>query len=100
MKYNECHRCYPGACLSNSQCTEQTTADASCKGVHSGGLTDSVHMDVLRDPISRDILKEPGFYFGTSTGEVYASTDVGESCKKIASGLGRIWGITAFSPMN
>ena len=57
-------------------------------------------MDVLRDAMSQDILEEPAVYFGTSTVEVYASTDVGESWKKIASGLGRIQGITAFSPMN
>ena len=70
---------------------------ASWKDVHNG-LPDSVHTGVLRDAMSHDTNREPGVYFGTSTGEVYASTNLGESWKKIASGLGRIQGITAFSP--
>ena len=59
---------------------------------------DSVHTGVLRDAMAHDTNREPGVYIGTSTGEVYASTNLGESWKKIASGLGRIQGITAFSP--
>ena len=70
---------------------------ASWKDVHNG-LPDSVHTGVLRDAMAHDTNREPGVYIGTSTGEVYASTDLGESWKKIASGLGRIQGITAFSP--
>ena len=35
----------------------------------------------------------PGLYFGTSTGQVFASTDDGESWSEIASYLPTIWSV-------
>lgn len=58
------------------------------------GLPENVHTNVLRDSFSHD---GKGLYFGTTTGEVYASTDLGETWSKIADGLGRVQGITAMS---
>ena len=63
----------------------------------SNGLPADVHTGVLRDSMDSDSSDDPGVYFGTSSGEVYASLDLGESWKKIASGLGRIQGITAMA---
>ncbi|MEM0155882.1 MAG: hypothetical protein QW597_04695 [Thermoplasmataceae archaeon] len=59
------------------------------------GLPGNVHTAVLRDSFSHDSLRVPGVYFGTTTGEVYCSTDLGNSWRQVASGLGRIQGITA-----
>ncbi len=61
------------------------------------GLPDNVHTNVLRDSFSHDMLETPGLYFGTTTGELYASADLGESWRMIASGLGRIQGVTAMT---
>ncbi len=57
------------------------------------GLPDNVHTNVLRDSLDHDSAKEPGLYFGTTTGEVFFSSDLGESWTNIASGLGRIQGV-------
>jgi photosystem II stability/assembly factor-like uncharacterized protein len=36
---------------------------------------------------------EPGLYFGTSTGQLFASTDEGESWSEIADHLPAIWSV-------
>ena len=45
------------------------------------------HLGVLREGMAIDSLDAPGLYFGTSTGQVFASTDEGETWREIASYL-------------
>lgn len=64
--------------------------------VHSGnGLPEKTHTVVLRDGMAHDSLDQSGVYFGTTTGEVYGSTDLGESWTQIAGNLGRIQGVSS-----
>jgi hypothetical protein len=37
-----------------------------------------------------------GLYFGTTAGTIYASSDLGESWREIASGLPRIMSVQAY----
>jgi photosystem II stability/assembly factor-like uncharacterized protein len=45
------------------------------------------YVGVLREGLAIDDLDEPGLYFGTSTGQVFASADQGDSWSEIASYL-------------
>jgi photosystem II stability/assembly factor-like uncharacterized protein len=45
------------------------------------------HLGVLREGLAIDTYDVPGLYFGTSTGQVFASADEGESWSEIASYL-------------
>src|SRR6059058_6341809 len=45
------------------------------------------YLGVLREGMAIDTHDTPGLYFGTSTGQVFASTDEGESWAEIASYL-------------
>jgi photosystem II stability/assembly factor-like uncharacterized protein len=45
------------------------------------------HVGVLREGMAVDALDVPGVYFGTSTGQLFASADEGESWREIASYL-------------
>jgi photosystem II stability/assembly factor-like uncharacterized protein len=45
------------------------------------------HLGVLREGLAIDAYDVPGLYFGTSTGQVFASADEGESWNEIASYL-------------
>lgn len=45
------------------------------------------HLGVLREGLAIDGLDVPGLYFGTSTGQVFASNDEGDSWSEIASYL-------------
>jgi photosystem II stability/assembly factor-like uncharacterized protein len=45
------------------------------------------YVGVLREAMAIDAYDSPGLYFGTSTGQVFASTDEGESWSEIASYL-------------
>jgi photosystem II stability/assembly factor-like uncharacterized protein len=60
----------------------------------SKGLPSDAHTNVLRDSLDHDTLSRNGLYFGTTTGEVYLSTDLGETWRVIARGLGRIQGVS------
>ncbi len=76
------------------QLTIYSTSDGGTSwSKHTDGLPDNVHTNVLRDSLAHDSLKEPGLYFGTTTGEVYYSKDLGNSWTKIAKGLGRVQGL-------
>jgi photosystem II stability/assembly factor-like uncharacterized protein len=44
-------------------------------------------LGVLREGMAIDDLDVPGLYFGTSTGQLFASADEGESWSEIASYL-------------
>ena len=60
------------------------------------GLPKGVHTCVLRDGMATDHQREPGVYFGTTTGEVYGSTDLGESWFTMMKGAGRVQGVNSF----
>jgi photosystem II stability/assembly factor-like uncharacterized protein len=52
------------------------------------GLPDrDAHLGVLREAMAIDSYDIPGLYFGTSTGQVFASADEGESWSEIATYL-------------
>ncbi|HET7703659.1 MAG TPA: hypothetical protein VFK35_09675, partial [Candidatus Limnocylindrales bacterium] len=53
------------------------------------------HVGVLREALSVDRGDPAGIYFGTSTGQLYGSTDEGESWALIADHLPPIWGVQA-----
>lgn len=63
----------------------------------SNGLPADTHTGVLRDSMTHDFLPEPGVYFGTTTGDVYASTDLGGIWTKISGNLNRVQGVSALS---
>ena len=47
----------------------------------------AAHLGVLREGLAIDGLDVPGLYFGTSTGQVFASTDEGASWQQVADFL-------------
>jgi len=53
------------------------------------------HLGVLRAAMAIDRDDSPGLYFGTSTGQLFASADEGESWNEIASYLPPIWSVEA-----
>ena len=48
---------------------------------------ENAHLGVLRQGMTIDNHDVPGVYFGTSTGQVFASADEGETWSEIASYL-------------
>src|SRR3954447_21625684 len=51
------------------------------------------HLGVLRMAMAIDDRESPGLYFGTSTGQLFASTDEGDSWSEIAGYLPPIWSV-------
>lgn len=51
------------------------------------------YANVLRDAFAVDMLDECGLYFGTTGGEVYASTDSGDTWSTVVSDLPRVMSI-------
>jgi photosystem II stability/assembly factor-like uncharacterized protein len=62
-------------------------AGSSWRRLDQGLPHEDAYLGVLREGLAIDGLDEPGLYFGTSTGQVFASTDEGESWSEIASYL-------------
>ncbi len=61
-----------------------------------GGLpTQDAWLGVLREAMAVDRLDPAGVYFGTSTGELYASADEGETWEVAAAHLPPIWSVEA-----
>lgn len=58
------------------------------------GLPDRAWLTVLRQAFCTDVAKRTGLYFGTTGGEVWASTNEGESWKRIATHLPEIYSVT------
>jgi photosystem II stability/assembly factor-like uncharacterized protein len=56
---------------------------------------DAAYVGVLREALSVDRGDPAGVYFGTSTGQLYGSTDEGASWSRIADNLPSIWGVQA-----
>jgi photosystem II stability/assembly factor-like uncharacterized protein len=58
------------------------------------GLPQSgAHLGVLRMAMAMDGHDVPGLYFGTSTGQVFASADEGDSWQEIADYLPPVWSV-------
>jgi photosystem II stability/assembly factor-like uncharacterized protein len=61
------------------------------------GLKKKNHTCVLRDAMTTDNLdRETGLYFGTTTGEVYGTTNLGENWSLLLEDAGRVQGISSF----
>jgi photosystem II stability/assembly factor-like uncharacterized protein len=62
-------------------------AGASWQPLERGLPQRDAYLGVLREGLAIDNFDEPGLYFGTSTGQLFASADEGESWAEIASYL-------------
>jgi len=62
-------------------------AGSSWQRLVDGLPQENAHLGVLREAMAADGYDEPGFYFGTSTGQVFASVDEGETWTELASYL-------------
>lgn len=60
------------------------------------GLPDNSYESVLRGAMAADQLDPGGIYFGTSSGALYGSSNVGDSWSQLASGLPRILSVEAY----
>jgi photosystem II stability/assembly factor-like uncharacterized protein len=54
---------------------------------------EGAYLGVLREAMAVDRLDPAGVYFGTSTGQVYASADEGRSWALIADHLPPVWSV-------
>jgi len=78
-----------GRCMPDGHASVWRTSDAgsSWRRLDAGLPERDAHIGVLREGMAIDSLDVPGLYFGTSTGQVFASRDEGESWDEIASYL-------------
>ncbi len=60
------------------------------------GLPKKNHTCILRDAMTKDSFEQSGVYFGTTTGEVFGSTDLGENWSLLAKDVGRVQGVSSF----
>jgi len=61
------------------------------------GLPANCFTAVLRGSLSADQLDPGGLYFGTASGVIYGSDNLGESWSEVASGLPRIMSVEAYA---
>ncbi|HEY5295369.1 MAG TPA: hypothetical protein VIJ70_07830 [Gaiellaceae bacterium] len=78
-----------GRCMPEGRAAVWRTRDAgsSWERLEHGLPQSNAHLGVLREGMAIDSLDVPGLYFGTTTGQVFASADEGESWSEIASYL-------------
>jgi photosystem II stability/assembly factor-like uncharacterized protein len=78
-----------GRCMPDGRAAVWRTRDAGAtwQRLDRGLPQRDAHLGVLREALAIDALDAPGLYFGTSTGQVFASADEGESWSEIASYL-------------
>ena len=63
---------------------------------HGDGLPqENAFVGVFREALAVDRLDPVGVFFGTSTGQLYGSTDAGETWSVVAENLPPIWGVEA-----
>jgi len=76
-------------CMPDGKAAVWRTRDAgsSWQRLDQGLPQEDAHLGVLREGMAIDRYDVPGLYFGTSTGQVYASADEGESWSEIATYL-------------
>ena len=84
-------------CMPEGKAAVWRTRDAGSSWQQLGrGLPErDAHVGVLREGMTNDTRDEPGFYFGTSTGQVFASVDDGETWAEIAGYLPPISSVKA-----
>jgi len=80
----------------NGQLAVYRTTDGLRWEARTNGLPANSYAGVLRGAMAADQLSPGGVYFGTSSGAVYATNDLGESWHEIASGLPRILSVEAY----
>ena len=76
-------------CTPDGRCIVWRTTDAGVtwEPLTAGLPQQAAHLTVLRDGFTTDGLDTAGLYFGTRTGEVYASTDDGDNWRLLADHL-------------
>jgi photosystem II stability/assembly factor-like uncharacterized protein len=76
-------------CMPEGRAAVWRTRDAgnSWQRLERGLPQHDAYLGVLREGLAIDPLDTPGLYFGTSTGQVFASADEGETWTEIASYL-------------
>ena len=76
-------------CMLDGKAAVWRTSDAGSSWTRlANGLPQAnAHVGVLREGMAIDGHDEPGVYFGTSTGQLFASADAGESWSEIANYL-------------
>jgi photosystem II stability/assembly factor-like uncharacterized protein len=62
-------------------------AGSSWQRLHEGLPQEDAYLGVLREGMAVDAMDSPGLYFGTSTGQVFASVDEGDSWSELAGYL-------------
>jgi photosystem II stability/assembly factor-like uncharacterized protein len=80
----------------NGQLAVYRTADGDRWSPQTKGLPANSFTAVLRGAMAADQLSPGGVYFGTSSGSVFATCDLGDSWREISSGLPRIQSIEVF----
>ncbi|MDX6594127.1 MAG: hypothetical protein QOJ13_3323 [Gaiellales bacterium] len=78
-----------GRCMPDGQAAVWRTRDAGStwQRLDEGLPQRNAHVGVLREGMAIDSYDQPGLYFGTSTGQLFASADEGDSWSEIASYL-------------
>jgi len=76
-------------CMPDGQAAVWRTRDAgsSWQRLDHGLPQEDAHVGVLREGMAIDTYDQPGLYFGTSTGQLFASADEGDTWTEIASYL-------------
>jgi len=82
-------------CMPEGRAAVWRTQDAgsSWQRLDRGLPQEDAHLGVLRAAMTIDGADDPGLYFGTSTGQVFASADAGESWTQLADYLPAIWSV-------
>ncbi len=84
-------------CMPDGEAAVWRTSDGgtSWRKLVNGLPRQDAHLGVLRAAMTIDQHDVPGVYFGTSTGQLFASNDEGESWGLIAGFLPSIWSVEA-----
>jgi photosystem II stability/assembly factor-like uncharacterized protein len=82
-------------CMPDGQAAVWRTRDggSSWQKLTRGLPQEHAHLGVLRAAMAIDRDDLPGLYFGTSTGQLFASTDEGDSWTELADHLPPIWSV-------